>query len=154
MVELKPVSRSPFPLCRSRRTPVPRPGLPLDRSGVSSGGVKLRQFKALALVAIVFVCSNPTWAQSSGKTVRRHRVAEAPGIAAGVAQAEAAIEKRDYAAAERLLKQAVAEHADDYRAWFDLGFVLNALGRKDDAIAAYRKSVAANPKVFESNLNL
>ena len=39
-------------------------------------------------------------------------------------------------------------------AWFDLGFVENALGKLDESIAAYRKSVAAKPDVFESNLNL
>src|SRR5208283_875505 len=38
--------------------------------------------------------------------------------------------------------------------WFDLGFALNRLNRADESIAAYRKSVAANPDVFESNLNL
>jgi tetratricopeptide (TPR) repeat protein len=110
--------------------------------------------KTLTVLGLLVVSANAIWAQSSGNPVRHHRVAEAPAIAPGVAQAEAAIDKKDYAAAEPLLKQAVAEHADDYRAWFDLGFVLNALGRKDDAVAAYRKSVTANPKVFESNLNL
>ncbi len=39
-------------------------------------------------------------------------------------------------------------------AWFDLGFVENALGKVDESIAAYRKSVEAKPDVFESNLNL
>jgi tetratricopeptide (TPR) repeat protein len=42
----------------------------------------------------------------------------------------------------------------NYVAWFDLGFVNNALDKVDDSIAAYRKSVAAKPDVFESNLNL
>ena len=42
----------------------------------------------------------------------------------------------------------------NYVAWFDLGFVENGLGKVDDSIAAYRKSVAAKPDVFESNLNL
>ena len=41
-----------------------------------------------------------------------------------------------------------------YVGWFDLGFVENALGNVDASIAAYRKSVAAKPDVFESNLNL
>ena len=43
---------------------------------------------------------------------------------------------------------------NNYAAWFDLGFLYNALGKTDDSIAAYRKSVAAKPDVFESNLNL
>ena len=35
-----------------------------------------------------------------------------------------------------------------------MGFTLNRLNRSDESIAAYRKSVAAKPDVFESNLNL
>ncbi len=69
-------------------------------------------------------------------------------------QAESAIEKQDYATAEPLLKKVVANDPDNYAAWFDLGFLYNALGKTDDSIAAYRKSVAAKPGVFESNLNL
>jgi predicted Zn-dependent protease len=68
--------------------------------------------------------------------------------------AEAAIEKKDYAAAEPQLRKLVDRQPDSYVGWFDLGFVENALGKVDDSIAAYRKSVAAKPDVFESNLNL
>jgi tetratricopeptide (TPR) repeat protein len=69
-------------------------------------------------------------------------------------QAESAIEKHDYATAEPLLRKLVARDAGTYVAWFDLGFVENELGHVEDSIAAYRKSVAAKPEVFESNLNL
>jgi tetratricopeptide (TPR) repeat protein len=69
-------------------------------------------------------------------------------------QAEAAIEKGDYAAAEPLLRKLVSGDSASYVAWFDLGFVENALGKLDESIAAYRKSVAAKPDVFEANLNL
>ena len=68
--------------------------------------------------------------------------------------AEAAIDKQDYAAAESLLHKLVAHEGASYVAWFDLGFVENALGKLEESIAAYRKSVAAKPDVFESNLNL
>lgn len=71
-----------------------------------------------------------------------------------LAQAETAIEKRDYATAEPLLRKLVDGDPASYEAWFDLGFVENALGKVADSIAAYRKSVAAKPDVFESNLNL
>lgn len=71
-----------------------------------------------------------------------------------VSSAEAALSKSDYAAAEPLLKDAVAKNAKDFRAWFDLGFLYNATGRQAEAIAAYRSSVAADPTVFESTLNL
>jgi Tfp pilus assembly protein PilF len=86
-------------------------------------------------------------------TVRHHRelVEDQP---AEIAQAEDAIQKSDFAAAETLLKKALDKDPKNYQAWFDLGFVLNRLGRTEDSIHAYRQSVAAKPDVFESNLNL
>ncbi len=69
-------------------------------------------------------------------------------------KAEDLIQKQNYAAAEPLLKQVVETEPSNYEAWFDLGFVENGLGKVEDSIAAYRKSVAAKPDVFESNLNL
>ncbi len=91
-------------------------------------------------------------------TVRHHRElveSQPPEIV----QAEDAIAKNDFSSAETLLKKALAtdpnnKEAWSYQAWFDLGFVLNRLDRTDESIAAYRKSVAAKPDVFESNLNL
>jgi Flp pilus assembly protein TadD len=71
-----------------------------------------------------------------------------------IAQAESAIQKNDFSGAETLLKKALDKDPKNYQAWFDLGFVLNRLDRPDESIAAYRKSVAAKPDVFESNLNL
>jgi Flp pilus assembly protein TadD len=71
-----------------------------------------------------------------------------------IAQAEAALDKKDYATAESMLKEAVTDDPEDYRAWFDLGFLYSVTNRKPEAIAAYRKSVAADPKVFESTFNL
>src|SRR6202162_1378770 len=68
--------------------------------------------------------------------------------------AKAAIEKKNYSAAEPLLRKLVERDPASYVAWFDLGFVENALGKVDDSIAAYRKAVGAKPDVFESNLNL
>jgi Tfp pilus assembly protein PilF len=79
---------------------------------------------------------------------------DSPAQPVELTEAEAHIEKRDYAAAEPLLHKAVEKDPNNYVAWFDLGFVENALGNTNDSIAAYRKSVAAKPDVFESNLNL
>ena len=91
---------------------------------------------------------------NSSQTVRHTRVAEESPGSAEVAQAEDLIQKRDYAAAEALLERAVVSDPSNYVAWFDLGFAENGLGKTDDSIAAYRKSVAAKADVFESNLNL
>ena len=91
-------------------------------------------------------------------TVRhyRERIDDTPPE---IAQAEDAIQKNDFTGAETLLRKAIDKDPNNhqawsYQAWFDLGFVLNRLARSDESIAAYRKSVAAKPDVFESNLNL
>ncbi len=94
--------------------------------------------------------------QQSPPTVRHHRVEEPAEDASSpeIAQAETAMQKQDYATAETLLKKVVGAAPQSYRAWFDLGYVYNATKRAPEAIDAYRKSVAAKPDVFESNLNL
>jgi tetratricopeptide (TPR) repeat protein len=103
------------------------------------------------LVAVLlFALAGLASGQQTGKTVRKHRIAEE----SPVANAEAALEKKDYETAEKLLRQAVADAPNDFQAWFDLGFLLNATGRTPEAIEAYRKSVQANARIFESNLNL
>ncbi|HZU21408.1 MAG TPA: tetratricopeptide repeat protein, partial [Terriglobales bacterium] len=89
-------------------------------------------------------------------TIRHHTVAEstAAPVKPEVTQAEAALDRKDYAAAEPLLKKAVSDDARDYRAWFDLGLLYKATNRRADAIDAYRNSVAADSSFFESNFNL
>ncbi|HXC41909.1 MAG TPA: tetratricopeptide repeat protein [Candidatus Dormibacteraeota bacterium] len=104
--------------------------------------------------------SSPQTSQPSAQDSHRgaHHVQvpdeDSPAQPAELTAAEAAIEKRDYEGAERLLRKLTEHDGANYVAWFDLGFVENALGKVDESIAAYRKSVAAKPDVFESNLNL
>ncbi len=114
--------------------------------------------KLSAAIAILLVAGISSVLAQTHTTVRHHRemVEDQP---AEIGQAEDAIQKNDFAAAEALLNKALArdpnnKEAWSYLAWFDMGFVLSRLGRTDDSIAAYRKAVAAKPEVFESNLNL
>ncbi|HEY3972270.1 MAG TPA: tetratricopeptide repeat protein [Candidatus Sulfotelmatobacter sp.] len=94
----------------------------------------------------------------SGQATHHTTVAEEVPPSPELTKAEAFIQKQNYVAAEPLLRNFLAGAAGDdpqnYVAWFELGFVENALGKTNDSIAAYRKSVAAKPDVFESNLNL
>jgi len=127
--------------------------------------------RAIVALAVAGLCSfvSPSIAssrtsssanQSSSSQTEGHKsghhvqVAEDDSQPSELTQAEAAIEKKDYAAAEGLLRKFLAREAANYEGWFDLGFVENALGNVPESIAAYRKSVAAKPEVFESNLNL
>jgi Flp pilus assembly protein TadD len=87
-------------------------------------------------------------------TAHHVQVEDETAAAPELTQAESFIQKRDYASAEPLLRKAIADDPANYEAWFDLGFTKNGLGKVDESIAAYRKSVEAKPDVFESNLNL
>jgi len=107
---------------------------------------------AVLLIVIALSACASVFAQTH-TTVRHHKelVEDQPPE---IAQAEDAIQKNDFSGAETLLKKAIDKDPKNYQAWFDLGFVLNRLGRTEDSIHAYRQSVAAKPDVFETNLNL
>src|SRR5438045_352851 len=107
----------------------------------------------LRLVLVTGLCCGIAAAQTS-KTVRHHRVAEGDPDSAKLTDAENDIGNHNFANAEPILKQIVTEHPGSYVAWYDLGYLYHALGRRDASIAAYKKSVEINPDIFESNLNL
>src|SRR5215472_12688005 len=92
--------------------------------------------------------------KANRKTAHRTTVAEEEAPPDELTKAEDLIQKKNYAEAEPLLHKVVEQDPTNYVAWFDLGFLGNALGKMDESIAAYRKSVEAKPDVFESNLNL
>lgn len=71
-----------------------------------------------------------------------------------VAQAEAAIVKSDWKAAEAALTPWVAAHSTDARALFDAGYVADAEDRRDDAAALYRRAIEADPTSFEAHVSL
>jgi len=103
---------------------------------------------AILLIALTAVAVAQT------HTTVRHYKERIDDTPPEIAQAEDAIQKNDFTAAETLLKKAIDKDPKNYQAWFDLGFVLNRLGRVEDSIHAYRQSVAAKPEVFATNLNL
>src|SRR5580658_11388775 len=132
----------------------------MDRREMGHRGMDRRGMGAnkpiwTALLVLAFFLDGTLLAQSTGQTVRHHKIAEQDSsFPPELTQAESAIEKGDDASAEPLLKKVVAADPNNFQAWFDLGFVYNRLGNTQESIAAYRKSVAAKPDVFESNLNL
>ena len=98
--------------------------------------------------------SSSTHHKTGANSGHHTRVAEEVEPPPELTKAEDLIQKKDYASAEPLLHKVVGDDPSNYEAWFDLGFVENGLGKVEDSIAAYRKSVAAKTDVFESNLNL
>ena len=98
--------------------------------------------------------SSQTIRHKPAQATRHTTVSEAEAPSPELTKAEGLIQAKNYAEAESLLRKTVETDPGNYVAWFDLGFVENALGKTDDSIAAYRKSVSAKPDVYESNLNL
>jgi tetratricopeptide (TPR) repeat protein len=114
-------------------------------------------FRVACFTSVFALLVAAGWAQSpSGSNAKGHRVRveETEESSPELTKAEELIQKRDYAGAEPLLRKVTADDPTNYVAWFDLGFTENGLGKVEDSIAAYRKSVEAKPDVFESNLNL
>ena len=105
--------------------------------------------------------TRPQTTQDSSATQKTRRkpthhttVSEEDPASAELTKAEELIQSKNYSEAETILRKIVDSDPSNYVAWFELGFVQNALGKVDESITAYRKSVAAKPDVFESNLNL
>jgi Flp pilus assembly protein TadD len=116
--------------------------------GASGPRIKRPLANAILLIALTAAALAQT------HTTVRHYKERIDDTPPEIAQAEDAIQKNDFTGAETLLKKAIDKDPKNYQAWFDLGFVLNRLGRVEDSIHAYRQSVAAKPEVFETNLNL
>lgn len=69
-------------------------------------------------------------------------------------QAQAALDKNDFAAAIPPLQKFIAEKPDVAFAHFQLAYAYTALKRPDDAQPEYEKCIALDPKMAEAQLNL
>jgi tetratricopeptide (TPR) repeat protein len=71
-----------------------------------------------------------------------------------VAEAEAAIVKSDWKAAQEKLAPWLAANPTDARALFDAGYVADAQNKLEDAVGFYRRATEANPQSFEAHAEL
>lgn len=69
-------------------------------------------------------------------------------------EAESLLQKQQFPQAEEKLQTIVTNQAENPQAWFDLGFAQSHQGKTTEAIAAYKKAVALDPKWFEAQQNL
>jgi tetratricopeptide (TPR) repeat protein len=74
--------------------------------------------------------------------------------ASPLADAEAAIDGKNYDKARGLLDAYLSAHPTDARGLFDRGYCDDAQGRAQAAEGYYRKAIAADPKQFEARLAL
>ncbi len=104
---------------------------------------------------VLLFASLAAFGQSTAQKPGEQLPAAAPqSIPTQVAEAEAAIVKSDWKAAEARLNPWLAAHPSDARALFDAGYVADAENRLDDAVALYRRAVTANPQSFEAHVEL
>ncbi len=110
----------------------------------------LRIVFLVLLASPVAIAQAPTHSPAS----QAPKTATAASSADPVGDAESAIVKSDWKAAQDKLDLWLSRHPDDSRALFDAGYVADAQNRPDDAVALYRRALKTNPKSFESHLSL
>jgi tetratricopeptide (TPR) repeat protein len=69
-------------------------------------------------------------------------------------EAENALNRQDFPAAVKSLKEVVDLQPDMAPAWFSLGYAYTGLRQNDEAVAAYHKTIELQPDLFEARLNL
>ena len=65
-----------------------------------------------------------------------------------------ALEAKEYAAAAQQFTKAIAADPADYAAHFNLALASSLLGKPDEAIAGYRKTLELKPGLYEAQVNL
>src|SRR5437763_13005659 len=74
-----------------------------------------------------------------------------------VNEARELYEKRDLETAERLLRDVISKNDDYYRAHYNLGLILQAEGKPDDAVTELKKALALQqkfPKIHDNSIFL
>jgi predicted Zn-dependent protease len=106
-------------------------------------------------IFLLFFAALAGLGQSSAQEAAKPSAAAAPEpLSAQVVEAEAAIVRADWKAAESKLDPWLAAHPSDARALFDAGYVADAQNRLEDAAGLYRRAVEANPQSFEAHVEL
>jgi Flp pilus assembly protein TadD len=77
-----------------------------------------------------------------------------PGVPPELLKAEEAIGKKDWATAEPLLLAETKNNPQDFRAWYDLGFVYSQTNRSEQAITSFKRSVAIDPSIDQTQAAL
>jgi tetratricopeptide (TPR) repeat protein len=114
----------------------------------------MRPKHIIACTVVLALCASAAAQSSNSRRQNSHAKTHTSESEAQFQKAVAAVQSKDFATAEPLLKQAAADNSQNYQAWFYLGYLYSETNRPDDAIAAYHKAVALQPTVIESNLDL
>jgi superkiller protein 3 len=108
-----------------------------------------------ALLACVTVACGRAEAQAVGTS--RRRIVQDPEAATLnqlLADAQKALDAKDYATAAKDYQDYLAKKPDDAAIHFQLGYTYTALRQSSDAAQEYQKAIDLNPKMAEAYLNL
>jgi tetratricopeptide (TPR) repeat protein len=108
-------------------------------------------------ITVLASCALHAAAQHATQKSRQQAAAERAAeerAADDLKDAESLLQTQQYAQAEEKLLVIVTQQAENPQAWFDLGFAQSHLSKTTDAITAYKKATALDPKWFEAHQNL
>lgn len=114
-------------------------------------------FSVLALFALLAFLNAPmAHGQSAHAAQAKPQSAarDADPLATLLAQAQDALDRKDFAAAIPLLEKIAAARASDALPHFELAFAYSGLKKSAEAIAEYRRAVSLDPKLAPAHLNL
>ena len=109
-------------------------------------------FALVLSVTMLAPLSAQSTAQKSASGKRTQSRVVQGGLDPELTKAEEAIQKQDYASAEKTLLGVTTRNPKDFRAWYDLGYVYRATNRPADALTAYQRSLEIDPKTFETQM--
>lgn len=101
--------------------------------------------------------TSPAAPVSSRSPQSKPQQAAAPGadpLAPLLAQAQDALDRKDFAAAIPLLERIASAKPNDALPHFELGFAYSGLNKNPEAIAEYRQAVLLDPNLAPAHLNL
>lgn len=113
---------------------------------------------ALVLLAALACCALPLRAQTPAKSAAPTAPATRPAAQDPTtvlrAQAQDALDRKDYVAAIDLLQKIAAQAPADALPHFELGYAYSELAKNDQAAAEYRRAIALNDSLAPAHLNL
>jgi len=92
--------------------------------------------------------------QSAASSKSQQSSASADPLAPLLAQAQDALDRKDFAAAIPLLEKIAAAKPNETMPHFELGFAYSGLNKNPEAITQYRQAIALDPKLAPAHLNL
>jgi len=98
--------------------------------------------------------ASPNPPSNSQSKPQQNSTSSADPLVPLLAQAQDALDRKDFAAAIPLLEKIAAAKPTEAMPHFELGFAYSGLNKNPEAIAEYRRAISLDPKLAPAHLNL